>query len=115
MNLILAIIWFFLGASLLVNAWSDPASPLGPMPAFVALALCGYNLVRWWAIRQLRAAQKTEPVSPLRRRDRPAAELDHLFKLEDEPIHLPPPETAIQASPPSPGPQNPPGSQGIKE
>src|SRR5262249_48805598 len=100
----LAIIWFVLGGYLLVDAWNEPDGRLGPMPGFVAMALAAYNLVRWWAARQLHAARRDEPISPLHRPRRPPDANDHLFRLEDDPISLPPPSLNVRAgAPESPG------------
>ena len=115
MNLILAILWSVIGGYLLVDAWNHPEGKLGAMPGFVALGLAAYNVVRWWGARQLRATGQAEHTSPLHRPRRLPEANEHLFRLEDEPISLPPPTTHIQSGPPSSPTEIPPGSDKIKE
>jgi type VI protein secretion system component VasK len=110
-NLMLAIIWFVVGGYLLVDAWSHPEGTLGAMPGFVALGLAAYNVVRWWAARRLDAARQQDPP---RRSHRPPEANDHLFRLEDEPIPLPP-NTHIQAGPANAPTDAQSGSDKIKE
>jgi hypothetical protein len=63
LNLILAVVWFVVGVSWWATTAAKgdvlPVIPFGGVsfsPAWLALMLCGYNLIRWW----LRPRRQTE-------------------------------------------------------
>jgi hypothetical protein len=115
-SLIMAIFWFLFGAGWLAAAWATggklPVIRLGNgvefSPAWVALLLCVYNVVRW------RLRPRRRPLDPLqetleaRRRmhraeERPAGPPDPTFDFTDAPAPAPERRDAA-ASPPGDGP-----------
>ena len=79
LNLVLALVWL-VGAIL---AWLNPGA-YNEWIAWLALGMCGYNLVRWWL---LRSANPAPPPAWRHSRRRPPVEQPEIsFKLEDEPL-----------------------------
>lgn len=76
LNLVLAVFWLALGAGLVIwHAQTGSSSlrlPLGGQSfsaGWVALALAGYNLIRWWMVRARVARRRAERDAEQRRRD----------------------------------------------
>ncbi len=111
MNLILAVVWFVVGVGWLAtnSAKADllPVIRLGDgvqfSPAWLALMLCGYNVIRWW-LRPRRQAQNSLAAALEERRrrhsleSRPKQPTDPLFNFTEgtpgpDPTDLPPAAT----------------------
>jgi hypothetical protein len=65
MNLILAVVWFVVGVGWLATTWTQgdvlPVIHIGDLkfsPAWLAMLLCAYNVIRWW-LRPRRQAQNS--------------------------------------------------------
>jgi hypothetical protein len=97
MNLILAVVWFVVGVGWLATTWTQgdalPVIHLGGIqfsPAWLALLLCGYNVIRWW-LRPRRHAQNSlaAALEARRRRHslegRPKQPTDPVFNFTEEP------------------------------
>lgn len=97
MNLILAVVWFVVGVGWLATTWTKPdALPVihfGDLkfsPAYLALLLCGYNVIRWW-LRPRRPAENSlaAALEARRRRhsleERPKQPTDPAFNFTEEP------------------------------
>ncbi len=107
MNLILAVVWFVVGVGWLATTWTKPdALPVihfGDLqfsPAWLALMLCGYNVVRWWLRPRRQAENSLAAALEARRRrhsleGRPERPIDPTFNFsegtpESRPTDLPP-------------------------
>jgi hypothetical protein len=97
-NLFLALVWLVLGVALIAyHAWTGDERfrlPLfgGISGGWLAVALCMYNLVRWWSILSGTSSRKAELLADAarlrqaRRRFRDAStEPDPNFNLTDQP------------------------------
>jgi hypothetical protein len=111
-SLIAAIFWFLFGVGWTATAWATgdrlPVIHLAGMefsPAWVALLLCGYNLVRWWLRPRRRQPDALEANLEARRRmhraeERPQGPPDPNFNFADQPA--PGEKTPRIDPPPSP-------------
>ena len=96
-SLIAAIFWFLFGVGWLAAAWTTgdqlPVIHLGGLaipPGWVALLLCGYNLIRWWLRPRRQAQDALEASLEARRRlhrseERPHGPPDPTFNFTDQP------------------------------
>jgi hypothetical protein len=97
MNLILAVVWFVVGVGWLATTWTKgdvlPVIHLGGVsfsPAYLALLLCGYNVIRWWLRPRRQAQNSLAAVLEARRRQhsleaRPKQPIDPTFNFTEGP------------------------------
>lgn len=96
LNLVMAVLWFVVGIALLVATYTlgDAALPfrvrfLPISPGWLALALCAYNLARWWARRRPRRDPLAAALEARRRMHRdqegPPKMPDPTFNFTDNP------------------------------
>ncbi len=104
-SLVMAIFWFVFGVGWLAAAWMTggklPVIRLGGVefsPAWVALLLCVYNVVRW-RLRPRRRPQSSFQESLEARR--------RMHRAEERPPGPPDPTFNFTDSPPAPEPRNP--------
>jgi hypothetical protein len=76
LNLLLAVVWLVVAGVCFAISWSDPKGRALGITDFsvgwVALILCAYNLLRWWAERSSAANRRSLREVSARRRSRDA-------------------------------------------
>lgn len=94
-KLLMALVWLVLGGCIFYWEWSHPDRPgltiwnTGISIAWGAVALGVYNLLRWWMAWSYQKRQRaiaeaeSERLAEIRRRSRPAAELNPDFDFSD--------------------------------
>jgi membrane protein implicated in regulation of membrane protease activity len=91
---IFAVIWFVVAVVWFGVVWERSDLPV--LPAYFALLLCVYNLVRWWTRRRRRRPDPLQEALEARRRvhqaeERPHGPPDPNFNFTDAPPTDPPP------------------------
>ena len=102
LNLILAVVWFVVGVGwwATTRAQGDvlPVIHIGGVsfsPAWLALALCGYNIIRWWLRPRRRVENSLAAALEARRRR---------HSLESQPKQPTDPQFNFTEIPPEPNP-----------
>jgi hypothetical protein len=102
MNLILAVVWFAVGVGWLAATWTNPdALPVIHLggakfsPAWLALLLCGYDVIRWWMRPRRQSENSLAAALEARRRrhsleGRPKQPTDPTFNFTEGPESSPP-------------------------
>ena len=105
LNLLMAVVWFVIGVGLLIVSWTvgDEALPfrrfLSISPGWLALALCAYNVARWWYRRR---PQRDPLAAALEARRR-------MHREQEQPPKTPDPTFNFTDAPPAPS-DPPPGT-----
>lgn len=89
-NLFLAMVWFLFGVGFLFIAYMNPErdqraqGPSLTVMGWIALAMCGFNIWRWWSTRPKGGDPRWQEHMDHLRRRKPPEVVDPTFDFSDK-------------------------------